>query len=162
MSLQINEAENRILLVDDDDMVLSTLRSLLELETDYQLVTAAGAEPALAAAAEHEFDLVISDYLMPGMNGIELLARLKEAQPWAPRILLTGYADKENAIRAINQVGLFQYLEKPWDNAHLLLVMRNALERRHLLRLLQRKIAEVDAATGQLDNLQQEILRAFI
>jgi len=162
MSLQINEADNRILLVDDDDMVLSTLRSLLELETDYQLVTVAGGPEALAAAAEQEFDLVISDYLMPGMNGIELLAQLKEAQPWAPRILLTGYADKENAIRAINQVGLFQYLEKPWDNAHLLLVMRNALERRHLLRVLQQKIAEADAATGQLDDLQQDILRAFI
>ncbi len=162
MSLQINEAENRILLVDDDDMVLLSLRSLLELETDYQLVTAAGGEDALAAANAQEFDLVVSDYLMPGLNGIELLGRLKELQPGAPRILLTGYADKENAIKAINEVGLFQYLEKPWDNAHLLLVIRNALERRHLLRTLQQKIAEADVAAGQLDTLQQDILRAFI
>ena len=160
--MQINEADNRILLVDDDDMVLMSLTSLLELETEYQLHTAGGGEQALAVAAEFDIDLVITDYLMPGLNGIELLARLKESQPWAPRILLTGYADKENAIRAINEVGLFQYLEKPWDNANLLLVIRNALERRHLLKALQDKIAEADAAAGQLDTLQHDILRAFI
>jgi DNA-binding NtrC family response regulator len=160
--MQINESDNRILLVDDDAMVLTSLTSLLELETEYRLQTAAGGEQALALAEESEFDLVISDYLMPGLNGIDLLARFKEAQPWAPRILLTGYADKENAIRAINDVGLFQYLEKPWDNAHLLLVIRNALERRHLLRALQQKIAEADQAAGRLGDLQQDILRAFI
>jgi DNA-binding NtrC family response regulator len=160
--MQIHESDNRILLVDDDTMVLTSLTSLLELETEYRLQTAAGGEEALSLAEQHEFDLVISDYLMPGLNGIDLLARFKEAQPWAPRILLTGYADKENAIRAINDVGLFQYLEKPWDNAHLLLVIRNALERRHLLRALQQKIAEADQAAGQLGDLQQDILRAFI
>ncbi len=115
--MQIEERDNRLLLVDDDDMVLASLCALLELETEYRVQTAASGEDALNHAKEHEFDLVISDYLMPGMNGIDLMARFKEAQPWAPRILLTGYADKENAIRAINDVGLFQYLEKPWDNA---------------------------------------------
>lgn len=158
----INESENRILLVDDDEMVLTSLMTLLELETEYQVHPAQGAEAALAQVEQETFDLVVSDYLMPGMNGIELLGKIKELQPWAPRILLTGYADKENAIRAINEVGLFQYLEKPWDNAHLLLVMRNALERRHLLKALQDKIAEADQAAGRLDDLQQDILRAFI
>ncbi|MBD3222132.1 response regulator [bacterium] len=160
--MQINEADNRILLVDDDEMVLTSLTTLLELETAYQLTTARSGDEALAAAESTEFDVVVSDYLMPGMNGIELLAHFKERQPWAPRVLLTGYADKENAIRAINEVGLFQYLEKPWDNAHLLLVIRNALERRHLVRALRDKIAEADAAAGKLDTLQQDILRAFI
>jgi DNA-binding NtrC family response regulator len=160
--MQIDDRDSRLLLVDDDEMVLTSLGSLLELESEYQFHTARSGEEALELAGQREFDLVISDYLMPGMNGIELLARFKEAQPWAPRILLTGYADKENAILAINEVGLFQYLEKPWDNAHLLLVIRNALERRHLLRALQEKIAEADKAAGRLDTLQQDILRAFI
>jgi DNA-binding NtrC family response regulator len=160
--MQLDERDSRLLLVDDDEMVLSSLTALLELETEYRVHTARGGEEALALAAEHDFDLVISDYLMPGLNGIDLLARLKEQQPWAPRILLTGYADKENAIRAINEVGLFQYIEKPWDNAHLLLVIRNALERRHLVQALQQKIAEADQAAGRLDDLQQDILRAFI
>ncbi len=160
--MQFEERDNRLLLVDDDEMVLSSLTALMELETEYRVHTARGGEEALAVAGEHQLDLVVSDYLMPGMNGIDLLARLKEEQPWAPRILLTGYADKENAIRAINEVGLFQYIEKPWDNAHLLLVIRNALERRHLLRALQQKIAEADQAAGRLDSLQQDILRAFI
>jgi DNA-binding NtrC family response regulator len=160
--MDINERDNRILLVDDDAMVLASLSSLLELETEYRLQTAGSGEEALTRAGEVDFDLVITDYLMPAMNGIDLLARFKEIQPWAPRVLLTGYADKENAIRAINEVGLFQYLEKPWDNANLLLVIRNAIERRHLLRVLQEKIAEADQAAGRLDDLQQDILRAFI
>ena len=160
--MQIDDRGSHILLVDDDEMVLASLRSLLELETEYRLETARDGDEALARSRDVDFDLVITDYLMPGINGIELLARLKESQPWAPRILLTGYADKENAIQAINEVGLFQYLEKPWNNTHLLLVIRNALERRHLLRVLQEKIAEADLAADKLDGLQQDILRAFI
>jgi len=160
--MEFKENDSRILLVDDDEMVLASLTALLELETEYRVQSVPGGSEALAAAGEHDFDLIITDYLMPSMNGIDLLARFKEAQPWAPRILLTGYADKENAIRAINDVGLFQYLEKPWDNAHLLLVIRNALERRHLLRVLQEKIQEADQAAGQFTGLKQDILRAFI
>ena len=54
---------------------------------------------------------------------------MKELQPEASRVLLTGHADKQSAIQAINQVALFQYLEKPWDNAQLLLVIQSGVER---------------------------------
>ena len=60
-------------------------------------------------------------------QGVEFLLKVKELQPEAIRILLTAYADKENAIRAINEVGLYQYVEKPWDNDALLLLIRNGL-----------------------------------
>jgi DNA-binding NtrC family response regulator len=96
------------------------------------------------------------------MDGISLLAHMKELRPQAPRILLTGYADKENAIRAINEVGLFQYVEKPWDNDNLLLVLRNALERRQLMQTLESKITEINKAYGQLQGLQDDILRTFL
>ena len=107
-------------------------------------------------------DVVISDYLMPKMNGIQMLGKAKELQPEAARVLLTGHADKQSAITAINNVGLYQYLEKPWDNAQLLLVINSAIERTQLLRKLRDKVNELDAAHGNLKDVQSRLLRAFL
>ncbi len=160
--LQYNEADVLVLLVDDEKMVLDSLKSFLELETDYQVQAFVSAEEALKFAAENEVDLAVSDFMMPGVNGIEFLGRLAEINPQAPRILLTGYADKTSAIQAINELGIFQYIEKPWNNDDLLIVFRNALERRFLFKALQEKIAQIDAAEGRLSGLQKDILRTFI
>ncbi len=156
------ESEVRLVLVDDEEMVLDTLRSFLELETDYQVHSFTEPTAAMAFGQDNEIDLVVSDFLMPGTNGIELLRNFGESNPHAPRVLLTGYADKASAIKAINEVGLFQYLEKPWDNDQLLVVFRNALDRRFLVKTLQDKIAEIDQAQGKLSGLQDDILRTFI
>ncbi len=161
-SPQFNEADITVLLVDDEKMVLDSLKSFLELETDYRVEAFVSPEEALKFAAANEIDLAISDFMMPGVNGIEFLGRLSGIRPQAPRILLTGYADKDSAIRAINELGLFQYIEKPWDNDDLLIVFRNALERRFLFKALQEKIAQIDAAEGRLSGLQKDILRTFI
>ena len=99
---------------------------------------------------------------MPKMNGIQLLGRVKEAQPEARRVLLTGHADKQSAIQAINQVALFQYLEKPWDNAQLLLVIQSGAERANLFRELREKVGELDNAHSSLKTVQQRLLRAFL
>ena len=99
---------------------------------------------------------------MPGMTGIELLLVLKKLQPYATRILLTGYADKENAIKAINEVGLYQYVEKPWDNNELKLVIENGLERRFLMEKLEQKITEVQQVQQNLQKIQAQIIKAFI
>jgi response regulator RpfG family c-di-GMP phosphodiesterase len=107
-------------------------------------------------------DAIVTDYLMPKMNGIQLLARAKQLQPEAARVLLTGHADKQSAIQAINDIGLYQYLEKPWDNSQLLLVIQSAIERTTLLRSLRDKISELDAAHSNLKNVQSRLLRAFL
>ena len=98
---------------------------------------------------------------MPDIDGIEFLSQVKDIQPEATRILLTGYADKENAIKAINDVGLYQYIEKPWENDDLRLIIRNGLEKRILLKRLEDKITEVNKAHDELMNVQKEILKAF-
>src|SRR5205085_1965487 len=91
-----------ILLVDDEEMVLNSIKSFFAIETDYKLATYTSPLKALQDIERTHFDLVISDYLMPEMDGITFLAKVKEKRPLIPRILLTGYADKENAIKAIN------------------------------------------------------------
>lgn len=152
----------RLLIVDDEEMVLSSIRSLLRIETDYQIDCYTNPCQALDRAKETEPDLVIADYLMPDMNGILFLTHIKESHPEATRILLTGYADKESAIQAINQVGLFQYIEKPWDNSQLLLILRNGLEKRFLVQHLREKILELDEAHTDLKEVQKRLLKAFI
>ncbi len=151
-----------VLVVDDEELVTVSLRNLFLLQSDYRVVTHTSPLAALAAAKGTPVDLVITDYLMPEMDGITFLSRLREIQPQAIRVLLTGYADKENAIRAINSVGLYQYIEKPWDNDHLLVVIRNGLEKRALIRALEDKIAELDEAHVSLKSIQTELIKAFM
>lgn len=151
----------KILILDDEEMVLTSLNSFLELETDYHVVTFTSARKALEHIKEGHIDLVISDYLMPEMDGISFLAKVKEIDPQITRIILTGYADKENAIKAINDVGLFHYIEKPWDNDNLKIVVRNGLEKKKLMRELDKKVTEIQKAYGDLQGLHREILKAF-
>jgi response regulator RpfG family c-di-GMP phosphodiesterase len=125
-------------------------------------VTHTSPSKALSALDSLTVDLVISDYLMPELDGITFLSKLREIQPQTIRVLLTGYADKENAIRAINTVGLYQYIEKPWDNEKLLVVVRNGLEKRALVRALEDKIAELDKAHLNLKSIQTELIKAFM
>jgi DNA-binding NtrC family response regulator len=157
-----NSGTETIVLVDDEEMVLTSLRSILALETEYNIETFTSAQKALEYIKENEVDLVISDYLMPEMDGISFLAKVREAKPEIPRIILTGYADKENAIKAINEVGLYQYIEKPWNNEDLMIIIRNGLEKQKLLKKLQEKISEINSAYGELQSMHHEILKTFV
>ncbi len=153
---------NTIVIVDDEEMVLTSLSSFLNLETDYNIKTFTSGKEALKYIENNNTELVISDYLMPEMDGIQFLAKVRELKPEVPRIILTGYADKENAIKAINDVGLFQYIEKPWDNEDILIVLRNGLEKQQLLKKLNEKIKQINEAYGELQGLQKEIVKAFV
>ncbi len=160
--MSVEQENQTITIVDDEEMVLTSLRSFLNLETDYNVLTFESPINALEHIKEDSVNLVISDYLMPGMNGIEFLSKVREIKPQIPRIILTGYADKENAIKAINTVGLYQYIEKPWNNDDLLIILRNALEKQKLLSKLDGKISEINKAYSELQGLQNEIVKTFI
>ncbi len=157
----LNEKQT-IVIVDDEEMVLTSLNAFLSLETDYQIKTFTSAKKALEYIKNNDIGLVVSDYLMPEMDGITFLAKVKEIKPQIPRIVLTGYADKENAIKAINDVGLFQYIEKPWDNEDILIIFRNGLEKQKLIKKLENKIEEINKAYGDLQDLQHEIVKTFV
>lgn len=150
-----------VMIVDDEEMVLKSIRSFLKLESDYKVLTFTKPQDAIEALRNEMVDVIISDYLMPEQNGIDFLLAAKELQSQATRILLTGYADKENAIKAINDVGLFQYIEKPWENEDLKIVIRNGIERRRLLKRLSEKMAELDRASADLKGVYSDLLMAF-
>lgn len=160
--MENNVRHGVIIIVDDEEMVLTSLKSFINLETDYEVHTFLSPQEAIKFVSDNEVDLVISDYLMPEMDGMAFLAEVKKIRPEIPRIILTGYADKENAIKAINEVGLFQYIEKPWDNDDLLIIIRNGIEKLQLIRKLQQKIGEINKAYGDLQSLHQEIVKTFV
>lgn len=144
-----------VMIVDDEEMVLRSISNLFELETDYKIFTHLSPKDALVTARREKIDCVITDFLMPDMDGLEFLRALTEVAPDVPAIMLTGYADKENAIKAINEVRLFQYLEKPWDNDHLRVVVRNAIGYRTLEQALSERLRELDRAIQDRDVFRQ-------
>ena len=158
----LGDSKPTVLIVDDEEMVITSIRAFLRLDTDYDIQGFTDPEEAVKFLESHPVDVAVADYVMPKMNGIQLLARAKQIQPEATRVLLTGYADKQSAIQAINELSLFQYLEKPWDNAALLLVIQNGIERAQLIRQLRDKITELDAAHSNLKDTQTRLLRAFM
>ncbi len=142
-----------VTIVDDENIVTQSIQSFLELETDFIVYTFQCPIEDLAQIKQFTPDIVISDFLMPKMNGLEFLAEVKKLYPDVPRILLTAYADKENTIKGVNEVSLFQYLEKPWDNDQLLLVIKNGIANKSLRESLKEKIREIDEILRHRDEL---------
>lgn len=151
-----------VALVDDEEMVAGALRGFLELETPYRVLSFTSPAAALSALEEETVHVMIADFLMPGMDGITLLRHVRDRHPNVTRILLTGYADQQNAIRAINEVGLYHYFEKPWRNDQLRLVLQNAVERSTLVNELDARISALEAANHDLLELRRRIVRAFL
>ena len=134
----------QLLLVDDEENILRSLQRVLRKEP-YELTTATSGDQAIGLMKKQSFDLVISDARMPGMDGPTLLATIKKKDPECIRILLTGYADIDSTVKAINDGQIYRYISKPWDDDELRLILRQALafqqsERRRLaLEKLTRK-----------------------
>ncbi|MGH7467877.1 MAG: response regulator [Longimicrobiales bacterium] len=151
-----------VMLLDDEVMVATTLKALLQLETSYRILSFNEPGHALAALEQESVDVIVSDFMMPGMDGIAFLKRARELRPVATRVLLTGYADKENAIRAINEAGLYYYLEKPWDNEHLKLIIRNGVERSALFNELDARVSALEGAHKELYDIRKRLIQAFL
>ena len=149
------EKRYRILIVDDEMNVLRALSRSLRKEP-YEVITATSANIALDYFSEKPFDLVISDYMMPKYNGIEFLSRIHEDYPDTIRIILTGYADMDAAIKAINEGGVYRFLTKPWNDEDLKITIRLALEHLALLRENRRLANELKQKNQVLQALEGE------
>ncbi len=116
-----------LLFVDDEGGVLRSLRRIF-FDEQYRILTAPGAEEALSIMAKEPVHLVISDHRMPGMTGAQLLREIKEKWPETIRIMLTGYADVQSIMGAVNEGAVYKFITKPWNDEDLRLTVSLALQ----------------------------------
>ncbi|MBX2839349.1 MAG: response regulator [Gammaproteobacteria bacterium] len=154
-----------VLCVDDEESVLSSLKRALRKQP-FTLLTANSGEEALTLMADNTVDLIISDMRMPSMSGVQLLSKVYDTWPDTVRILLTGYADMESTVSAINDCHIFRYLNKPWNNDGLLVAINSALEHKHLkdentalTELTKKQNAELLAFNAKLESKVDERTR---
>jgi two-component system probable response regulator PhcQ len=172
----------RIMLVDDERNVLSSLRRTINamppgtFEGEVVIETFEKPELALQRAAECEFDLVVSDWRMPGMNGIAFLNELIQIQPTIARLVLSGYGDFLSELKAINRIKIFHFINKPWDNENLRSLLVLALEHRRQLianqrpsdkelrresRLSEIELQRIDQEQPTLTRIKRETMDAY-
>lgn len=125
-----------ILFVDDEIPVLNAIRRAF-LETDRHCLFAGSAEEGLAIVQKQTVGVVVSDNTMPGMKGVDFLARLKTISPDTVRIMMTGNADFGTALAAINRCETFRFVTKPWGNEELIAVVDEGVQRYELLQGLR-------------------------
>lgn len=131
----MTERENvikRIAFVDDEELVLWPLSRIFENEP-YEVYTFDTPSKAIEALKQHAFCLVVSDQMMPEMDGTEFLAQVRERWPDTVRILMTGYAETETVIRAINQGSVFRFVSKPWEIRELKQIVKDAIDQYRLV-----------------------------
>lgn len=121
----------RVLVVDDDPDILTALH--LVLSTDPKdppsVDTARSGAEALERVGEGEYAMVLADYRMPGMDGVALLEEVRRRAPKTVRGLLTGFHELDIALAAVEKASVHYYLQKPWENAELRAVVREAVAR---------------------------------
>jgi DNA-binding NtrC family response regulator len=144
-----------LLVVDDETDVLFVLEDLFT-SRGYEVTKAANGQEALRALENTVPDLVIADYQMPEMNGVDLLKRVQEKFPETVRILLTAHGDLKVAMAAINEADVYKFITKPWNNNDLLMTIRRALEHYDLMR---QNRAFADTLELMVDENTQEIER---
>lgn|SRR5574341_89438 len=141
-----------ILVVDDEPSVRRALHRLFTRE-QYRVVEAGGVAEALKVLGATTIDLVITDYSMPDGTGLDLLSKMKARYPHIVRMVITGKADLNAVIAAINDGHIYRFVLKPWDNEELCLSVRLALEQAKLL-------SENRKLVGRLQE-QEDMLRAL-
>src|SRR5690348_18486812 len=119
-----------VLLVDDDVALLRALPEFLRIRMDGLTVdTASSGVVALDRISARDYDAIVSDIRIPGMDGLELLNEIRSQRPDTPTLMITGFADQELVVQAL-RAGAYDFIEKPIDRDYLLASLRRAMERR--------------------------------
>ena len=151
---EVKHYKSTVLIVDDEEDILKLMENLLEMD-GYKALMAPDGETALKISKGVDLGAVISDYRMPGMNGVELLSRLREEHPDVPMILATGFADVNIVIEAVNKGRAYKLIRKPWDPFDLQQEVRSAVE----LSTSERKRKELESKLKEQNEILEEMVR---
>jgi DNA-binding NtrC family response regulator len=145
---------DRILLVDDETHVLSALKRAL-FDEPLEIVSVTSAEEALEIMKTKRFKVVMSDERMLGMQGAEFLAQVKTEHPQTIRMMLTGHATLEAAMKAVNEGEIYRFFSKPWDDNNLKFAIRSAIEKYDLEAENRRLLATVKDQAMEIKVLEK-------
>jgi two-component system, probable response regulator PhcQ len=128
---EMKHMHHKVLFVDDDPLVTEALKRALRRQP-YEVLSANSADKALAILSREQVDVVISDEMMPGMRGSDFLAIVFRKYPDTVRIILTGHANFETAVHAINEGNIYRFLTKPCNEFELTVTLRQAIQHHEL------------------------------
>ncbi|MBJ6136584.1 response regulator [Marinobacter litoralis] len=148
----------RILLLDDETNILTALKRLLRKE-DWQLDAFADAEDAISALQTHSYSVIVSDYKMPGMDGVTFLQFARQIQPDTIRMMLSGHGDRQSMITAINRAEIYRFLSKPWEDYEIQAAMRSAVDLYQVTIENRRLLDQIKRQNNLLRQREEELLR---
>jgi response regulator RpfG family c-di-GMP phosphodiesterase len=146
-----------LLVVDDELSIQKSIERLFIDDETIEVLTASSAKEASALLAKQKVDIIVSDERMPQISGTDFLRYVKEHYPKIQRIILTGYADQEATIRAINNAEVFRFLLKPWEPADLIATVKHALEIKQLQNNNESLNLKVLAQKDQLEKINKSL-----
>jgi len=144
-----------VLIVDDEPIIVNLFKDAL-LNEPYTLLTASSAEEALSIMAQREVDVVVSDEKMPGMSGSEFLSIARQKYPEAIRMIVTGHATLESAIRAINEGEVYRFFTKPCNLFDLAITIHHALKYKDLMQEFTRLLKVVKRQSAFIKHLEEQ------
>jgi DNA-binding NtrC family response regulator len=145
----------KILIVDDDKNLLSVLKTIL-VEEKNEVSTSSDGQTAIDLCRKIKFDLIITDLIMPGTNGLEVLREARKIDPDVLVILITGFASLETAVQAIRE-GAYDYITKPFKLDQIKIIVHNAREKIRLMRENKDLLLELQEAYKQLQMIKNSI-----
>jgi two-component system NtrC family sensor kinase len=145
----------KILCVDDEPNVLNALRRLF-MDDQYTMLTATSARDGLELLGQNNVQIVISDYRMPNMNGVEFLKEVRKRWPDTIRIVLSGYADAASVVSAVNEGQIYKFVPKPWNDDELKIIISHAIERYYLFKKNVELTSELLKVNAELKILLDE------
>jgi two-component system probable response regulator PhcQ len=148
-------SRHAILIVDDEIKVLNAIQRTLRKEP-YTVLTAESAEEGLKILEARDINLVVSDYNMPMVNGLEFLQNVRTLHPHILTIMLTGQAELQIAVQAINEAGVYKFIQKPWNNDDLRITLLRALESIDLASERDRLVQKVKSRDAILQDLEKK------
>ncbi|RJQ52586.1 MAG: response regulator [Nitrospiraceae bacterium] len=151
------DGQIKILCVDDEENVLRSLKRIF-LDSDYEILTAGSGDEGLKILGNTEpVQIVISDYRMPGMNGVDFLREVYKLCPETVRIVLSGYADTAAIVEAVNVGHIYKFIPKPWNDDELKVAISNALDRYFIRQKNIQLTQELEAKNRELQEINSNL-----